>query len=181
MLASKNRFALLGLAAFSFFTLSTSGQAAVTQKCVQAVIADLYVSVTVPGGTYKIKVADNVPYSYINAQGTGDKAVQINQYRQMIANIPSLLLSPALQKSTKAYYEQQIASLQDQEKEDSVTACKNAIKPQRLAAMSIPAPHVFVYLDYMREGENSNSGKKLGDCNGAPLGVTRCTKASQLK
>lgn len=181
MLASKNRFALLGLAAISFFTISTSGQAVTNQKCTQAVIADLYASITTPAGPYVYKAFNDVPYAYINAQGSNDKSVQINQYRQLIANIPSLLLSPALAKSTRAHYESQIGSLEKQEKSDAVTACIGAVKPQRLAAMNVPAPHKFVHLDFIREGESSIDGKKLGDCNGVPSGILKCTKASQLK
>jgi len=185
MNTTKNKLIMISLGLIGFLLSTTQAYAATTQKCFEPVRADLYITVVVPAGTYKFKIAEDVVYSYIKAQGSADKSVAINQLRQLINGIPSLLLPGWLAESLRGYYNLQISSLQTQEKNDAISACVTALKPLRLAGMNgVQAPHVFQFLGNIILGEDFEHPPVINyaDCNGRTSPPwTSCRKPSDLK
>lgn len=181
----KNKLTMTSLGLIGFLLSSTQAYAATTQKCFIPVRADLFAAVTVPAGTYKLKIADDAVYGYVKGQGSADKAVAINQVRQLIAGIPSLLLPESLATSVRNHYNSQISALQTQEKNDAISACVSSIKPLRLAGMnSVQAPHEFQFLGNLWLGEDFANPPVVGygDCNGKTVApFASCKKPSDLK
>jgi len=141
MLKINKKILSISLSAMAFTLLSGKAMGATTQACEQKVFADLFVSISLPSGSFSRKIASDVHYSTLQDSDSADNSAQIQTLINLRNGVPSLPLPQSIKNQITQSYNRQIKALQDGEKDLAKSRCADALKNQ---ANRVAAPHKFV-------------------------------------